>query len=99
MSGASLSREVARAFADLLSYPDDALSGRLRCHAARLPGGNGAALDAVADRLALLGPGGAEELYPATFDLRPGGEPRTRGCTSAARVRDGTCSSRPYLGV
>jgi nitrate reductase molybdenum cofactor assembly chaperone NarJ/NarW len=75
VSGAALSREAARAFADLLSYPDDALAGRLRCHAARLPAGTAAALDALADRLALLGPGGAEELYTATFDLRPAVSP------------------------
>ncbi|WP_242344264.1 molecular chaperone TorD family protein [Anaeromyxobacter terrae] len=75
MTGPALSREAARAFAELLSYPDDALPGRLRAHAGRLPGGVGAALDALADRLALLGPGGAEELYTATFDLRPAVSP------------------------
>lgn len=75
MNGALLSREAALAFADLLSYPDDALPGRLRAAAVRLPVTLGAALDALADRLGLLGPGGAEELYTATFDLRPAVSP------------------------
>lgn len=75
MSQASLSREAAIAFADLLSYPDDALPGRLRAAASRLPAAIGAALDALADQLALLGPGGAEELYTATFDLCPAVSP------------------------
>lgn len=75
MSGPVLPRETLLAFAELLSYPDDALPGRLRAQAARLPSVSGAALDALADRLALLGPGGAEELYTATFDLRPAVSP------------------------
>lgn len=74
MSG-PLGAEAALAFADLLSYPDDALPGRLRARAGPLAGSTGAALEAVADRLALLGPGGAEELYTATFDLRPAVSP------------------------
>jgi nitrate reductase delta subunit len=71
----ALSREAALAFADLLSYPDDALAGRLRANAGRLGDTTGGALDALADRFALLGPGGAEELYTATFDLRPAVSP------------------------
>ncbi len=75
MTAGALSREAALAFADLLSYPDDALAGRLRAHAGRLGGATGGSLDALADRFALLGPGGAEELYTATFDLRPAVSP------------------------
>ena len=38
MTVGALSREAALAFADLLSYPDDALAGRLRADAGRPPG-------------------------------------------------------------
>lgn len=62
-------RAAAGVLADALSYPDAALAARLREGAARAPAPVGDPLRAVAALLDALGPGAAEELYTATFDL------------------------------
>ncbi len=67
--------QAARLLADALSYPDADLPRRVRAGAAGLPAVPGALLARLADRLGALGPGGAEELYTATFDLRPSVSP------------------------
>jgi nitrate reductase molybdenum cofactor assembly chaperone NarJ/NarW len=66
---------AARLLADVLSYPDAGLPRRMRAGAAALPGDGSGLLSRLADRLDALGPSGAEELYTATFDLRPAVSP------------------------
>lgn len=67
--------EAARVLADALSYPVAGLVARVRAGSAALPPAAADALLRLADRLDALGPAGAEELYTATFDLRPAVSP------------------------
>jgi nitrate reductase molybdenum cofactor assembly chaperone NarJ/NarW len=64
-----IAADAALLLADLLSYPAPDLAARARAGASALPPDAAAAAVRCADALAALGPGGAEELYTATFDL------------------------------
>jgi nitrate reductase molybdenum cofactor assembly chaperone NarJ/NarW len=72
---APISPAAARALADLLTYPSPGLADRARAAAAGLPPSVACPALRCADALAALGQGASEELYTATFDLRPAVSP------------------------
>lgn len=67
--------EAARVLAELLSYPAPGLAERARAAGAALPPSVADPALRCAQALGALGQGAAEELYTATFDLRPAVSP------------------------
>lgn len=67
--------EAARLLAELLSYPVPGAVDRARAAAAAVPEEIAVPALRCADALRAIGPGEAEELYTATFDLRPAASP------------------------
>jgi nitrate reductase delta subunit len=66
---APIPRPAALLLAELLSYPEPRLPARTREACQALPAAAAAPALRCADALDALGPGGAEELYTATFEL------------------------------
>lgn len=74
-ASAIIAPEAARLLAELLSYPTPDAVDRARVAASALAPEVATPALRCADALRAIGPGEAEELYTATFDLRPAASP------------------------
>ena len=82
-----LAPEAARLVADLLSYPTEGLPERASLAARAVPPTVAAPALRCAAALAAIGTGEAQELYTATFDLRPASSPYVGLCLCGEGAR------------